>query len=138
MTCSARSTRSSEGGSAGSRLGRRLAAAVEVAAGLLLLAVILLTLAQVAARYVLGVSLPWSEELNRLLFVWMAMIAAVGAPHMRIDALTLGLPPAARRGLILVSGVVSVLLLALLVWGAYAMMQLTANDRYTALGLSLR
>ena len=55
-----------------------------VVTGGLMLAITLITLAQVFSRYILNTSLIWSEELNRLLYVWLLMLAAAGAQHMRI------------------------------------------------------
>ena len=58
---------------------------VDAASALLLVAVLVVTLLQVGARYVFNWPMPWSEELTRLIFVWLVMIAAVGSAHMRIE-----------------------------------------------------
>ncbi|MBV5345256.1 MAG: TRAP transporter small permease subunit, partial [Rhodoferax sp.] len=52
--------------------------------------------AQVLVRYAFGGSLVWSEELTRLLFVWMVLVAAVTAPRMQVDFLVDLLPPRLR------------------------------------------
>ncbi len=117
------------------RLLRRL---LDIAAALLLVAVLAITAARVVGRYVLGLPMPWSEELTRLLFVWLVMLAAARAGHMRIDLLEGKLGPRARRGLAALITVVSVVLLAFLVHYGLALVELTAYDRYTALGVSVQ
>ncbi|MEW6157074.1 MAG: TRAP transporter small permease [Verrucomicrobiota bacterium] len=64
-------------------------------------ALILDVLWGVATRYLFGRQAPWSEELARLLLVWLAMLGAALAyieqSHLGVDALTRLLDPAARR-----------------------------------------
>jgi TRAP-type C4-dicarboxylate transport system permease small subunit len=68
-------------------------------AALLLAATVLLSFAQVIARYILLISTPWTEELARLLFVWAVFLgAAIGVKrnmHTRVDFLFVRLPPRA-------------------------------------------
>jgi TRAP-type transport system small permease protein len=115
---------------------RRLLDAV---AALLLAAVLLITGARVVARYLLGQSMPWSEELTRLLFIWLVLIGAAGAKHLRIDMVPVRLGRgAARRRLEIAVASLSVGMLALLVWKGFGLIALTAYDRYTALDVSLQ
>jgi TRAP-type C4-dicarboxylate transport system permease small subunit len=55
----------------------------------------------VATRYLLGRQAHWTEELARVLLVWLAMLGAALAylekSHLGIDALTRLLDPASRR-----------------------------------------
>lgn len=115
---------------------RRLLDAV---AALLLAAVLLITGARVVARYVLGQAMPWSEELTRLLFIWLILIGAARATHLRIDMVPVMLGRGTARLLleIAVAGL-SVGVLVLLVWKGFGLLALTAFDRYTALDLSLQ
>jgi TRAP-type transport system small permease protein len=117
---------------------RLLRGVLDAVSALLLVAVLIVVSAQVVARYVLGVAMPWGEELTRLLFVWLVMIAATRAAHLRIDLLEGRLGPAGRRGLALASAFVSILLLAVLVRYGWSMVELTTYDRYTALGVSVQ
>jgi TRAP-type C4-dicarboxylate transport system permease small subunit len=112
--------------------------ALDLAAALLLVAVLGVATAQVAARYLLGVPMPWGEELTRLLFVWLVLLAAARATHMRIDLLPDALSPRARRGLGLVQAALAVFLLLVLAWHGRALVELTAYDRYTALEVSVQ
>lgn len=108
------------------------------AAAALLAAVTLLVAAQVMVRYVLGGSLVWSEELTRLLFVWMVLVAAATAEPMRVDLLVDTLPPRLRALTRLFAEAVVFSLILVLMYGAWGMMDLTRFDTYTALGISVR
>ncbi len=112
---------------------------LDVLAALLLAAVLLITGARVFARYVLGEAMPWSEELTRLLFIWLVLIGAAGARHLRIDMVPARLGHGAARARLEVAiALLSVGMLALLVWKGFGLIALTAYDRYTALDLSLQ
>ena len=56
---------------------------------------------EVACRYLLNSSLPWSEELSRYLFMWMSLLGAVVAlrrgAHISVDSLMTRLSAPARR-----------------------------------------
>jgi TRAP-type C4-dicarboxylate transport system permease small subunit len=106
--------------------------------GLLLLAVVTVILAQVTVRYVIGGSMPWGEELSRLLFVWMVMLGAVKAGHMRIEYFADRFPPRLRVALDILLALLSVAILVLMVRGAWSLIELTAFDRYVALGLPVK
>lgn len=103
----------------------------------LLLVIVVVTLAQVLARYVFGESFIWSEEFTRLLHVWMVMLAAVKAAHLRIDIVKDALPPRPRLALELFATLVALAVLAVLVSKAYSLARFTAGDRYTGLDLSV-
>jgi TRAP-type C4-dicarboxylate transport system permease small subunit len=82
--------------------------------------------------------MPWGEELTRLLFVWLVLIAASRARHMRIDLVTDRARPGVARVLRWVAAALAAGLLGLLAWKGLGLIELTAYDRYTALGLSLQ
>ncbi|WP_439577142.1 TRAP transporter small permease [Elioraea sp.] len=117
---------------------RLLGRLLDIAAAALLLGVLGVTCAQVAARYLLGVPMPWGEELTRLLFVWLVLIAASRARHMRIELVADRAPPGLARALRWFGAALAVALLALLAWKGLGLIELTAHDRYTALGVSLQ
>ena len=73
-----------------------LMALFRVVTGILFTVIIILTIAQVFCRFVLNSPLIWSEEVSRLLFVWMTMF---GGPvltwrrtHLAIPELVQSLP----------------------------------------------
>ena len=111
---------------------------IDAASGALLAAVLAVTLLQVAARYVFNWSVPWSEELTRLIFVWMVMIAAVGGAHMRIDFIVEHLPSGPRRWVQAAAAALCAAMLGLMLWKAFGLIDLTRNDRYVALNISVQ
>lgn len=107
-------------------------------AALLLLVVTVLVCAQVLVRYALGGSLVWSEELTRLLFVWMVLVAAVSAPRMQVDFIVELLPPRLRALQRLLVELLVIGLTVVLIQGAWGMMDLRQFDNYITLGISVR
>ena len=105
-----------------------------VAVAGLMLAITAITIAQVVARYGLNNSIVWAEELNRLLFVWLIVLGAAGADHMRIGLLADR--PALKRPLGIVAAVGALGAIALLAWGAFKLQSMFAFDRYVTLDLS--
>jgi TRAP-type transport system small permease protein len=107
-------------------------------AAALLFAILCITTARVAGRYLFGISLPWSEELTRLLFIWLILVGAARTRHMSIDLLPDALGPRAALALRLFALALGVGLLALMVRQSFVLIDLTAFDRFTALGVSVQ
>jgi TRAP-type C4-dicarboxylate transport system permease small subunit len=104
--------------------------------GVLVLAMTGVTLAQVAARYLFGAPLIWSEEAARYLFVWVSMIGAALAvrqgSHYALTALVERLPAVAQRATAVGVFVVSVaFVLILLVTGVNETLQAHLQDAAT-------
>jgi TRAP-type transport system small permease protein len=116
----------------------RLCRLPDIVAATLLAIVTLLISAQVLVRYAFGGSLVWSEELTRLLFVWMVLIAATTAPPMRVDMFVDLLAPRLRALIRLLGELIVISLTLVLLYGAWGMIDLTEFDTYTALGISIR
>ncbi|MBW4709744.1 TRAP transporter small permease subunit [Roseobacter sp. YSTF-M11] len=102
--------------------------------GGLMLAVVVLTVSQVFARYVLNSSIIWAEEANRLLYVWVILLAAAGADHMRIGLIAD--KPRLRPALARLGVIAGVAALGLVVWGGWTMHAVFGSDRYLTLGIS--
>lgn len=83
------------------RIARSLSQLTESVAALLLAAVVLVNVAQVFFRYVIGAPLGWTEEVMRYAIVWATFLASVAAAwrgeHMAIDVLGPLLPPLLQR-----------------------------------------
>jgi TRAP-type C4-dicarboxylate transport system permease small subunit len=90
--------------------------------------IVTLTIAQVFFRFVLDSPLVWSEELVRLLLIWMTFIGAAvvcwDGRHLNVDVLFVRLPAPARRALRLVNVVLAVAFLAILAWGGWPLVEL--------------
>ncbi|MHB9092761.1 MAG: TRAP transporter small permease [Chloroflexota bacterium] len=61
-----------------------LSRAIEVVIGLVLIAIVLVTLTEVLFRYVFFSSIVWSTELNRFLFIWLTFLGGAVAVHHRL------------------------------------------------------
>src|SRR5690606_22944513 len=97
------------------------------------------TCSQVVFRYLLGISMPWTGELTRLLFVWLVLIAASRTSHMTIDLVPSSLPPGrARRALQIGSTAVGVLTLLILIRYTFGLLDILTYYRLSALGISVQ
>ena len=119
---------------------RTLGWLVEVPAGALVLADIVVLSAGVFSRFVLHRPLVWSDELASILFLWLAMLGAVTAlrrgEHMRMTALVARLAPGPRAVLEAVATAACLAFLAMVVWPAF---EYAADERAIttpALGIS--
>lgn len=96
-----------------------LALPFRIVVTLALIVVVVLTLAQIFFRFVLNAPLIWSEELSRLLVVWMTFIGAAvvcwDGRHLNIDVLFGILPSAAKQIVRVINAVISIALLVILV-----------------------
>jgi len=118
---------------------RRVVALESVAAASLLVVVFLVVLLQVAMRYLLARPNPWSEELSRLCFVWLALLGASLAVERRAHftfELVLERQSARRRVWIrrVTTGLIALSALGLVVYGI-DLVRLAASERSPALNL---
>ena len=93
----------------------------------------ILVIAQVVLRYVFNDPLTWSEEMARIVFIYLAFIgigAAYGRRrHMSIDALVILLPARMKRAVeFSVVGIASAFLLAVIVITARSIVELYRMD----------
>ncbi len=96
----------------------------------------------VIGRQVFHLPVAWSEEIGSGLMAWMVLTGSAAAwyqrRHLMID---LVLRRLSRRWLALFCAVIeilSILLFAVAFWGAVSMMEVSANNSTTALGISFR
>jgi TRAP-type C4-dicarboxylate transport system permease small subunit len=61
-----------------------LVRSVEIVIGIMLSLILIVAMAEVVSRYLLGHSLAWVTELSRFLFVWLSFLAAAVAFHYRM------------------------------------------------------
>jgi tripartite ATP-independent transporter DctM subunit len=105
------------------RLESALGWLVEVPAGLLVLADIVVLFAGVFSRFVMHSPLVWSDELASILFLWLAMLGAVTAlrrgEHMRMTALVNRLSPSGRAVFEAVAMAACLAFLSLVIWPAW-------------------
>lgn len=119
------------------RMLRLLDVTVEGVATLAFIAMFVAALAQVLFRYVLHVSVPWTEELARVLFTWSMLLGIAIAirrdEHIRVELLTRRLSQRGRAALLLVFQLMILALLASLARGTVAMIVLTWDTYLIAL-----
>ena len=120
----------------GGRFARCTDAALALCLGVMALAVFV----NVVLRYGFGSGIPASEELSRLLFVWMVFIGATAAypagEHMAFTSLVgllLGRPRAFALLTLLIRALV-VLACALVAWGAWQQVLVGLDSRSVVLG----
>jgi len=96
--------------------------AVLLAVGVLLMA--LNTVANVIGRFVIGESLFFSEELNRILIILITFAgisyAARHGRHIRMSAIYDALPPAARKALMVAIALITAVFMLALCWYSLA------------------
>ncbi len=101
--------------------------------------IVVLTISQIFFRFVLDSPLVWSEELVRLLVVWMTFIGAAvicwDGRHLSVDVLFVRLPGGARRVLRIFNCTVALLFLGILVWFSIPIVELTMHVSIGAMDL---
>jgi len=110
----------------GPALFRWLTLAMEHLIAALLLALIVSVSVNVVGRAVFNNSVPWADELARMLFIWLIFIGAAAAfaryEHIAVDILVRRLPPRAAHMLYLLQHVIITLLMGVIIWGGSLVM----------------
>ncbi len=100
-----------------------LGRAASAISGLFLAAVVALVLIGVVARYVLSISLPWAEEVARMMLVWLTFGGAAAATfrmtHIRVDTIYGRFPEGRGRVVLEIVGIVlTITALVVMMWAA--------------------
>jgi TRAP-type C4-dicarboxylate transport system permease small subunit len=100
---------------------------LEVAVLAAFVGMLVLVIAQVFFRYVLQVSVPWTEEAARWFYAWQIFLGSAIAMkkglHLRATFLLERFPPRLRACVDFVIGLAGLVFLAGIVWGALVMMR---------------
>ena len=100
----------------------------------------ILVFGNVLLRYAFNSGIAISEELSRLLFVWLIFLGAVLASAQRIhigfDTLQRRVGPRARRALIVFSGVLILIGCGIFIVGGYKQTVINLGNTYPVLGIS--
>ncbi len=116
-----------------------LARPLRIAVGLMLIVVVGVTLLQIILRYFFNAPLVWSEELAKLLIVWIAFIGAAAVcwdgRHLNVDVFFLMLPQKARNVVRYINAGISVGFLAILGWTSVKLVILENMQDLSALPL---
>ncbi len=102
---------------------RWLTQAMEHVIAALLVALIVSVSANVVGRALFNNSVPWADELARMLFIWLIFIGAAAAftryEHIAVDILVRRLPPRAAHTLYLLQHVIITALMGVIIWGGF-------------------
>ncbi|MCG8548645.1 MAG: TRAP transporter small permease [Alphaproteobacteria bacterium] len=114
---------------------------LEYAALLLLAATCITVFLQVVFRYVIGIAVPWTEELARYLCVWMVFLgaAAVAArdEHIKVLFLLDRLTPRGRDALLLATFALCAAFDVIVLLGSIRLVQLNWGQLATTLPVSV-
>lgn len=105
-----------------------IALPLKIAVGFALALILVLTLAQVVLRYFFDSPLLWSEELSRLLVVWMTFIGAAAVcwqgRHLSVDVFVVLLPERVRKFVRLINQFLALGFLTILAWKSFRIVKL--------------
>jgi len=119
--------------------GRDWALPLRILVGLAFASIITLTIAQIVFRFALNSPLVWSEELVRLLVVWMTFIGAAvicwDGRHLSVDVAFVRLPGRLRRVLRIINCTIALGFLIVLVWYSIPLVELSMHVEIGAMDL---
>lgn len=112
---------------------------LEICIALCLASMAVLVFGNVVLRYGFNSGIAISEEISRLLFVWLTFLGTILASrehaHLGVDSLVRRLPHSARQACVLVSGVMMILMCGLLFWGSLKQAQINMDNAMPVSGI---
>ncbi|MGP1628502.1 MAG: TRAP transporter small permease [Giesbergeria sp.] len=124
----------------GNRLGRACVRALEIVIVACLAVMAVLVFGNVVLRYAFDSGIAVSEELSRLLFVWLiflgAILASVQRAHIGFDSLVERLPLAGRKLLVVLTGGLMLWACGMFLVGGWKQMEINLGNSYPVLGIS--
>jgi TRAP-type transport system small permease protein len=122
------------------RLTKGVAHALEIVIVVCLALMSVLVFANVVLRYAFDSGIAWSEELARLLFVWLIFLGAILASrehmHIGFDSLVRRLPDRWKKLCLSVSGTLMLACCVFFVTGGWQQVQINLGNSYPVLGIS--
>jgi TRAP-type C4-dicarboxylate transport system permease small subunit len=122
------------------RWGRACVRGLEVVIVACLALMAVMVFGNVVLRYVFDSGIAVSEELSRLLFVWLiflgAILASVQRAHIGFDALVERLPLAGRKVMVLLTGGLMLWACGMFLVGGWKQTQINLENSYPVLGIS--
>ena len=120
-------------------LTRWVTRSLEVCIVLCLACMAVMVFGNVVLRYGFNSGIAFSEEISRLLFVWLTFLGTILASrehaHLGVDSLVKRLPHGARQACILVSGVLMILMCGLLFWGSLKQTEINLDNAMPVSGI---
>lgn len=122
------------------RVAHRIGRALEVLIVLALAIMGILVFGNVVLRYAFSSGIAMSEELSRLLFVWLIFVGAILASaqhaHIGFDSLSARLSVAHKRILIAIIGVLMLVASVIFIVGGWHQTVINLDNSYPVLGIS--
>ena len=122
------------------RIGSACVRALEIIIVACLALMAVLVFGNVVLRYAFDSGIAVSEELSRLLFVWLiflgAILASVQRAHIGFDALVERLPLVGRKLLVVLTGALMLWACGMFLVGGWKQMQINLGNSYPVLGIS--
>lgn len=119
---------------------RWLTLVMEYLIGAILVALIVSVSSNVVGRALFNHSLPWADELARMLFIWLVFIGAAAAfsryEHIAVDALVRRLPLRFAHMLYLLQHLIITGLMVVMMWGGYQVLT-RSSGRSAIMGVPL-
>ncbi|MDQ7727054.1 TRAP transporter small permease [Halomonas sp. SpR8] len=119
---------------------RWLTLGMEYLIGAILVALIVSVSCNVVGRALFNHSLPWADELARMLFIWLVFIGAAAAfsryEHIAVDALVRRLPMRLAHMLYLLQHLIITGLMGVMMWGGYQVLT-RSSGRSAIMGVPL-
>jgi TRAP-type transport system small permease protein len=99
-------------------------------------AMVIVTAVGVFFRYVLNAALPWAEEADRYLFIWLSFVGASitmrHKAHIAVDILVRSFAPAVRNWVALLAQAAILAFLVVVFWASGPVIEVTSQTRTTA------
>lgn len=122
------------------RLGRACVRVLEIVIASCLALMAVLVFGNVVLRYAFDSGIAMSEELSRLLFVWLiflgAILASVQHAHIGFDSLVQKLPLGARKALVLLTGTLMLAACVMFLVGGWEQTKINLGNSYPVLDVS--
>jgi TRAP-type C4-dicarboxylate transport system permease small subunit len=122
------------------RLTRGVAHTLEIVIVICLALMSVLVFGNVVLRYAFDSGIAWSEELARLVFVWLIFLGAILASrehmHIGFDSLVRRLPDRWKKLCLTISGVLMLACCVFFVIGGWQQVQINRGNDYPVLGIS--
>jgi TRAP-type C4-dicarboxylate transport system permease small subunit len=118
-----------------------LSRSLELLCAALLIAIVLMIFANVVGRYFFRAPLRWSDELAQYLFLWLSYVGALAAlmkgRHYSVSLLIEVLPRPLSIGVKAVSHIIVAIILGILIWYGWKMVDLLKFQKTPALRMSV-
>lgn len=108
---------------------------------LLLMALVVVCMAQVVMRLFFNTSLPWAEEMSRYIFIFMVYLAGSICTrehdHIRVELVTDRLPPSVRKWVLLFADCIFLYIMVMVTYHSYILAANAIRDKVTSAAMQI-